>query len=64
MASHFYQVCMGAYGETLFRSSKRDARQAIWLQYNLMRLGSEACGPSTVSTGSARRPTGPLLPLI
>ncbi len=41
MASHFYQVCMGAYGETLFRSSKRDARQAIWLQCNLMRLGAK-----------------------
>lgn len=41
MASHFYRLRMGAYAETLFRCSKREKLQMIWLQCNLMRLGSE-----------------------
>ncbi|NOJ41497.1 hypothetical protein [Bradyrhizobium australiense] len=32
---------MGTYAETLFRRSKRDKQERIWLQYSLMRLGSE-----------------------
>lgn len=41
MASHFYRLRMGAYAETLFRCSKREKLQMVWLQCNLMRLGSE-----------------------
>lgn len=41
MASHFYRLRMGAYAEALFQRSKREKQQMIWLQYNLMRLGSE-----------------------
>lgn len=42
MASHFYRLRMGPYAETLFRCSRREKLQMIWLQCNLMRLGSEA----------------------
>lgn len=41
MASHFYRLRMGAYAETLFRCSKHEKLQMIWLQCNLMRLGNE-----------------------
>lgn len=41
MASQFYRFRMGAYAETLFQRSKREKQQMLWLQYNLMRLGSE-----------------------
>lgn len=41
MASHFYRLRMGAYAKTLFRSSKRELQQRLWLQYNVMRLGYE-----------------------
>lgn len=41
MASHFYRLRMGAYAETLFRCSKREKLQMVWLQCNLMRLGNE-----------------------
>lgn len=41
MGSHFYRLRMGTYAETLFRRSKRDLQQRLWLQYNLMRLGNE-----------------------
>ncbi|UPJ47996.1 hypothetical protein IVB30_33385 [Bradyrhizobium sp. 200] len=41
MARHFYQLRMGMYAETLFRRSRREKQERIWLQYNLMRLGSE-----------------------
>lgn len=41
MASHFYRLRMGAYAEALFQRSKREKQQMMWLQYNLMRLGSE-----------------------
>ncbi|MDE5457599.1 MULTISPECIES: hypothetical protein [Bradyrhizobium] len=41
MAGHFYRLRMGIYAETLFRRSNRVKRERIWLQYNVMRLGSE-----------------------
>ncbi|QQO35471.1 hypothetical protein JJC00_07420 [Bradyrhizobium diazoefficiens] len=41
MASRFYRLWMGAYAEALFQRSKREKQQMMWLQYNLMRLGSE-----------------------
>ncbi|RXH24765.1 hypothetical protein XH84_32235 [Bradyrhizobium nanningense] len=32
---------MGAHADKLFRRSKRDLQQRLWLQYNVMRLGCE-----------------------
>ncbi|WP_027555849.1 hypothetical protein [Bradyrhizobium sp. Cp5.3] len=41
MPRHLYRLCKGAYVEALFRRNEQDKVQMIWLQYNLMRLGSE-----------------------
>ncbi|MDA9446082.1 hypothetical protein XI01_05010 [Bradyrhizobium sp. CCBAU 21360] len=51
MASHFYHLRMGRYAETLVRRSKRDTEERIWLQFNLMPLGSEIAGPSLDQRG-------------
>lgn len=54
MASHFYGLHMGPHAETLFRHSKRDLQQRLWLQYNLMRLGER----TTSAIGEADRLPG------
>ncbi|KRR12473.1 hypothetical protein CQ10_39680 [Bradyrhizobium valentinum] len=41
MAGHFYRLRMGIYAETLFRRSNRVKQERIWLQCNVLRLGSE-----------------------
>lgn len=45
MARHFYRLRMGPYAAVLFRRSQRDLQQRLWLQHNLMRLGSELAPP-------------------
>ncbi|ODM76408.1 hypothetical protein A6X20_13950 [Bradyrhizobium elkanii] len=45
MACHFYRLLyrfrMRAYAETLFRRSRHEKQERLWLQCSLMRLGSE-----------------------
>ncbi|SDG68237.1 hypothetical protein SAMN05216338_100267 [Bradyrhizobium sp. Rc2d] len=41
MAKHLYRLRMGSYVGNLFRRSKHDLQQMLWLQYNLMRLGCD-----------------------
>lgn len=44
MAKHLYRLRMGSYVGALFRRSKHDLQQRLWLQCNLMRLGCELAG--------------------
>ncbi|MGY3591603.1 hypothetical protein ACVIGB_008814 [Bradyrhizobium sp. USDA 4341] len=45
MVSHFYRLLyrfrMRAYTEALFRRSRHEKQEKLWLQCSLMRLGSE-----------------------
>ncbi len=45
MASQFYRVLyrfrMRTYVESLFRRSRRERQETIWLKLTLMRLGNE-----------------------
>ncbi|MGY3372068.1 hypothetical protein ACVWZL_009193 [Bradyrhizobium sp. GM2.4] len=41
MANHLYRLRMGACAETLFRRSKRDLKQRLWLQCNVMQSGCD-----------------------
>ncbi|RXH33205.1 hypothetical protein XH94_30460 [Bradyrhizobium zhanjiangense] len=53
MAKHLYRLRMGSYVGNLFRRSKHDLQQRLWLQCNLMRLGCEL-PRSQLQTGLAQ----------